>query len=563
MLYIYLILVIAGIALSAIGETKDKTDMSKAWIEKTAFIVSALAGLILGIWMMKLPGSSHSNVYMQNTFLFIMSFGITMAICHWIGVFIPRLTGKGKNQSMNPPVRKTGTNNKALRILQLIGSIYLLLGVAGLLIALPTGAHSVSAKHGNMVLYILLILGFAAVFAFLGVKGILSYRNWKVSRSTSQKPVDPAFNARVQAVKKELYNELGAGNLYAVKEAEQSSKADSLRLIHHYKQLADAYAHEENLFADNPRKKELEEQLLAGGNDAVTAIREYLISCGAGQVSYGWWNGAAGLTRMLRKIAGQSAEKDLSRLKKLSTNIWEYHTQVKETAEKELLELKKESGGYDNGLIPAEYAHAELLNLQNIGSPEKRLEKFFAMQNSVSVWSDKDKAFYYFIAGGAARVLYPANNASLAFYAAQVSCDPAPTSMGWSHLRDAERNNIPDTPTPESIQRMCEKYPLPKNLQETKDYVCGNNDSPKETKVADEAYTLDQGLKDLAALFRPYPALDKAKIQAVGQKIYDAKIPLVSGVGGMHQLYMRFKQQMPMYAQELSRIWDGIGDWAD
>ena len=460
--------------------------------------------------------------------------------------------------------KKTGTNNKALRILQLIGSVYLLICAVGLLIALPMGARSVSAKHGNMALYVLLILGFAAVFAFFGVRGILSFRNWKATQPTPQKPVDPVFNARTQAVKKELYKELGAGNLYAVKEAEQSSKADSLRLVHHFKQLADAYAHEENLFADNPKKKELEEQLLAGGKDAVTAIREYLISCGTGQVSYGWWNGAAGLTRMLRKIAGKDAEKDLNRLKNLSTNIWEYHTQVKETAEKELLELKKESGGYGaDGRIPAEFAHAELLNLQNIGSPEERLRQFFAKQDSVSAWSDKDKAFYYFIAGGAARVLYPENKSGLAFYAAQVSCDPAPTSMGWQHLREAEGDNIPANPTSESIQRMCEKYPLPQNMHETKDYVCGMNDSPKETNTADDAYSLDQGLKDLTDLFRSYPALDKAKIQAVGQKIYDAKIPLVSGVGGMHQLYMRFKKQMPVYAPELSRIWDGIGDWAD
>ena len=462
--------------------------------------------------------------------------------------------------------KKTGTNNKALRILQLIGSVYLLICTGGMLIALPMGARSVSEKHGNMALYVLLILGFAAAFAFVGIKGILSYKKWKASQSDTNpqnKSVQPKEDTMSKAVKKELYKELGAGNLYAIKEAQHSSQADSLRLIHHYKQLANAYAHEENLFADNPRKKELEEQLLAGGKDAITAIREYLISCGAGQISYGWWNGAAGLTCMLRKIAGKDAEKDLNRLKNLPTNIWEYHTQVKETAEKELLELKKENGGYDSGHIPAEYAHAELLNLQNIGSPEKRMEKFFAMQDSVSAWSDKDKAFYYFIAGGAARVLFKDNKSNLAFYAAQVSCDPAPTSMGWNHLRDAEGDSIPDTPTPEGIQRMCEKYPLPKNLQETRDYVCGISDNSKDTNVADTAYTLDQGLKDLTALFRSYPELDTAGIQAVGQNIYDAKIPLVSGVGGMHQLYMRFKQQMPMYAPELSRIWDGIGDWSD
>lgn len=371
--------------------------------------------------------------------------------------------------------KKTGTNNKALRILHLIGSVYLLIAAGGMLIALPMGARSVSEKHGNMALYVLLILGFAAVFAFLGIRGILSYKKWKASQpdaNPKNKPVRPEENAMSKAVKKELYKELGAGNLYAVKEAQQSSQADSLRLTHHYKQLADAYVHEENLFADNPKKKELEEQLLAGGKEAVTAIREYLISCGAGQVSYGWWNGAAGLTCMLRKIAGKDAEKDLNRLKNLPTNIWEYHTQVKETAEKEMLEIEKESEGYGaDGRIPAEYAHAELLSLQDVLSPEQRLEKFFAMKDSVDGWSDADKAFYYFIGGGAARVLYPDNRSSLAFYAAQVFCDPNPGSVGWQYLREAEGSTLPAAPTPESVGQMREKYPLPESMEETKNYA--------------------------------------------------------------------------------------------
>ena len=79
--------------------------------------------------------------------------------------------------------KKTGTGNKALRILQLIGSVYLLICTGGMLIALPMGARSVSEKHGNMALYVLLILGFAAAFAFVGIKGILSYKKWKASQS--------------------------------------------------------------------------------------------------------------------------------------------------------------------------------------------------------------------------------------------------------------------------------------------------------------------------------------------------------------------------------------------
>ncbi len=330
-----------------------------------------------------------------------------------------------------------------------------------------------------------------------------------------------------------------------------------------YMLMADQYAHEENLFAENPKKKQLEAQLLAGGTDAQQAITGYLTLCGAGKIPYGWWNGAAGLTLMIRKINPQTAETCLNLLKDMTTNIWEYHTQIKETAEKELLELKKASGTYAaDGRIPAAFAHAELLQLQNLNPPVKRLEKVFAIQDSVDAWSNADKAFYYFIAGGAARVLYPDSDAKIAFYAAQVFCDPAPTSMGWDHLRAKEGSSL--SATPENARMLHEKYPLPKTMEEAAHY------SPAAAPAAavpspqpSAGYTLDDGMRDLTALFASFPNLNTAAIQAVGQRIYDANIPLVSGVGGMHQLYMLFKQRMPGFAPHLSRIWDGIGDWAD
>ena len=338
----------------------------------------------------------------------------------------------------------------------------------------------------------------------------------------------------------------------------QNAQQNEVDDVSRYMKLADKYAHIESLFAENAEKAEIEAQLLAGGRNAQTAISLYLQYCALGQAAYGWWNGAAALTCMLRKIDRDNAKDILLTLKNKKTNIWEYHTQVIDTAEKELLALAKESGGYAaDGHIPAEYAHAELLRLQNVYPPEKRLEECFAMQPSVEAWSNADKAFYYFIAGGAARVLYPTNKSNLAFYAAQVVSDPNPNSLGWQHLRQTEGASLPATM--ESASRMQEKYPLPKTIEEAKSYVFGwETDASKE-----KAYTLEAGLNELVALFRSYPQLDQKKIQTVGQKIYDADIPLVSGVGGMHQLYARFKERMPMYGAELSRIWDGIGDWAD
>ena len=477
MMIIYFILMAAGIVLFAKEHGRDKDDRNAASVGNAAMGTAALAGVILGLQMARLPGSSSGNKYMQGTFFLIMGVGISLAICNWAGMLIARLRGKGQNgpetaNTVQTPVKK-GTDNKGLRILQLIGSVYLLIGAGAFLMALPSGIKNVTSKNGNVLLFTVLILAFAAAFAFAGLRGIRSYRNWKAVHQENDgldgAGIPAAGNTAVKdKVEQALYSELGAKNIYDIRHAEAAGNSAAQR----YAQLADQYAHEETLLAENPRKKELEAQLLAGGEEAQKAITEYLLLCGSGRKEYGWWNGAAGLTRMIRKIGGSNAVSCLRRLRDLSTNIWEYHTQVKETAEKEMLEIEKESGGYGaDGRIPAEYAHAELLSLQDVLSPEQRLEKFFAMKDSVDGWSDADKAFYYFIGGGAARVLYPDNRSNLAFYAAQVFCDPNPGSVGWQYLREAEGSELPAAPTPESVRQMREKYPLPESMEETRNYA--------------------------------------------------------------------------------------------
>lgn len=484
MLFLYLILLAAGIVLFAKEHSRDKTDQSTAWVGNAAMGTGAAAGVVLGLWLGNLPGKTSGNVYMEKTFFFIMGIGLSLAVCNWAGTLIARKKGTEQNdtQSANAVQKpeKKGTDNKGLRILQLIGSIYLLIGTGAFLMSLPSGIKSVSSKNGNVLLFTVLILAFAAAFAFAGIRGIKSYKEWKARQPKDGAPGQGSLPAAgrdpmADKVEQALYGQLGAENIYNIrKEVQNAAMSDRSSDIQRYTQLADQYAHEENLFAENPRKKELEEQLLAGGAAAQEAITGYLIRCGSGRAEYGWWNGAAGLTLMLRKIGGAGAEPDLRKLKDYSTNIWEYHTQVVETAEKELLALRKESGGYgSDGKIPAEYAHAELLNLQNIGSPEKRLEAFFAMKDSVDGWSEADKAFYYFIGGGAARVLYPENKSNLAFYAAQVFHDPDPGSVGWQHLRETE-SGLPSAPTPETVKQMHEKYPMPGSMAEARDYSYGN-----------------------------------------------------------------------------------------
>ena len=182
------------------------------------------------------------------------------------------------------------------------------------------------------------------------------------------------------------------------------------------------------------------------------------------------------------------------------------------------------------------------------------------MQNSVDSWSNANKAFYYFIAGGAARVLYPENKSNLAFYAAQVFCKSDPTSAGWQYLRQAE--STPLAATEENAKRMHEKYPLPKNMEETRTYAHGFIVEKEEiAKSKNETYTLDLGLNELTALFRAYPQLNRTEIKAVGQKITMPEF-LVNGVGGCTS-FMRVSGSVCRCMVRVIRIWDGVGDWAD
>ena len=235
-----------------------------------------------------------------------------------------------------------------------------------------------------------------------------------------------------------------------------------------YKKLADKLAHHESLMFEDPEQKELEEQLLAGGEEAQKAIADYLALCSTGFMTYGWWSRAAVLVGLIRKIGGPNTEQRLKMLTQKQTRIWEYHTQVIEVAEKELLALQKEKGDFAGGLVPPEFAHATLLELQNVYPPEKRLAEFYKLMPSSAAWNSKEQAFYYFIAGGAARVLYPYNNANLAFYAAQVFNSPDPNSMGWQHLREKEGSAL--QATADEARRMHEKYPVPATMEEAAAY---------------------------------------------------------------------------------------------
>lgn len=229
--------------------------------------------------------------------------------------------------------------------------------------------------------------------------------------------------------------------------------------------LVDKLAHYNSMVIGDNEKEKMGKELLEYGTPAVKIIDDYLISCGRGQQSYGWWNGAADLVRLLPQFPDSDCELVFKRLTALPSNIWEYQTQVKDVAEQELLKLKKAKNNYDDAAIPAENAQAELKNLYNSrATPEERIRRAIRMQPAVESWSDANKAFYYYIIGDALKRRNADDQRRLAFFAAQIYYNPVNTSLGWHELRQA----FPDReihPSPDTAKQLHEEFPLPDSFE--------------------------------------------------------------------------------------------------
>jgi len=107
-----------------------------------------------------------------------------------------------------------------------------------------------------------------------------------------------------------------------------------------YYAIADKLAHSITWSIGESEVDEMENKLLAGGADALTAILTYLLHCGQGKQSQGWWSNAKRLVRLIRRFPNEDYANILTQLINYSSNIWEYQTQVKEVAEDELKMLK-------------------------------------------------------------------------------------------------------------------------------------------------------------------------------------------------------------------------------
>ncbi len=227
--------------------------------------------------------------------------------------------------------------------------------------------------------------------------------------------------------------------------------------------LVDKLAHFSTFGMDRSEEEQMGAELLKGGDTALKAIVNYLIFCASGRQSNYWWSNASYLVKMIKEFPGADLEQIYNALINQNTNIWEYHTQIKDVAEQELLNFKKSSPDYDKSVIPDVDARAELNALFNSGgSVESRLEKAIAMRASSEAWSDENKAYYYYILGYYTQHLSSDDTKALPFYAAQVFFRPDSTTAGWNKIQSISAFKDVSR-TVETAELFHEMYPIPEN----------------------------------------------------------------------------------------------------
>lgn len=128
----------------------------------------------------------------------------------------------------------------------------------------------------------------------------------------------------------------------------------------------------------------------------------------------------------------------------------------------------------DNGLmraqdkikeIPSSEASRELNNLENRFFGNGRIKRAIDMKKSIDAWSNDMKAFYYYLIAEAIKYKSKYDERQYAFYAAQIYCNPASTSMGWLFIKNLdELSNIEISQ--KTAEMLHEKFPLPNSFEE-------------------------------------------------------------------------------------------------
>jgi hypothetical protein len=74
-------------------------------------------------------------------------------------------------------------------------------------------------------------------------------------------------------------------------------------------------------------------------------------------------------------------------------------------------------------------------------------------------------------------------------------------------------------------------------------------------------YSIEQAVEEFRGAF--FPTFNLDEIRSIGQRVWDANVLNKGGLFGLHQTYHAFVTKMPACGGTFSRLWDGIGDWAD
>ena len=112
---------------------------------------------------------------------------------------------------------------------------------------------------------------------------------------------------------------------------------DNKKKREYYYSLADELANYLSFRVSDPKVKELEMKLLKGGNEALYAIRDYLLAISSSTVVK---RNIYKLVELIKSFPGDR-EIVLKSLISQPTNIWEYYRDVKKVAQKELIKLQQ------------------------------------------------------------------------------------------------------------------------------------------------------------------------------------------------------------------------------
>jgi len=150
---------------------------------------------------------------------------------------------------------------------------------------------------------------------------------------------DVAKNAKKEIIRKFALGKLIDKSLINKVEVSQSVKKDVDGKIDIEKAVREFAVYRDLSLEQDKTLDEMENKLLAAGENIEVVIFEFLARCGMGlETTNFWWNNADRLVKLISRINSSKTKFHLEELVKVKhiTNIWEYHTKVVAVAEEEL-----------------------------------------------------------------------------------------------------------------------------------------------------------------------------------------------------------------------------------